>query len=506
MSSYHIQGAVPLESPAYIPRGFEGEIIENIMSNRWVLLLGPRQHGKTTSLIRVQENLNNNGTFAILVDLQALPLIETYEDIISSFYLRLSNAVGFDINGLPEGYQAHQMDTCLKLIFSEIKNPVVILIDEAGGITNNDYRNAFFGQIRAISNQKGTETPGSLLRRLNFVFAGSFIPELLVNDNNSPFNVCETVYTEDLTLDEAISLQSGIEGDENTDYVRQAFELVGGHPYLLQFILDRVSSVSELDKGAVYDEAVTLLKNGHNNHFDSVFSRIIEDPELIDMVSNIASGGSLPIEPGNYRFAYLQVLGIAKKEGDVNLVFRNSLYREFVENSSQLMGIDIPVANPSPLVESEESSFDFMLDANLKEISFSLETGAIRAHNSNNFRLSLVGFGAALEGILIDYLSSIENDVLDSAETSAQVLEGFNQSEMPRRPETWRFATLLNVTNNVDASVRIINPSQSLRTWRNYIHPGVVIQDYIPEGELGPESGQALHMLAQVKRDLSRRQ
>ena len=249
-----------------------------------------------------------------------------------------------------------------------------------------------------------------------------------------------------------------------------------------------------------------MLKNGHNNHFDSVFSRIIEDPELIDMVSNIASGGSLPIEPGNYRFAYLRVLGIAKKEGDVNLVFRNSLYREFVENSSQLMGIDIPVANPSPLVESEESSFDFMLDANLKEISFSLETGAIRAHNSNNFRLSLVGFGAALEGILIDYLSSIENDVLDSAETSAQVLEGFNQSEMPRRPETWRFATLLNVTNNVDASVRIINPSQSLRTWRNYIHPGVVIQDYIPEGELGPESGQALHMLAQVKRDLSRRQ
>ncbi len=47
----HLQGPVPLGHESYIERPFELKLIRELQAGRWVLFLGPRQHGKTSALV-----------------------------------------------------------------------------------------------------------------------------------------------------------------------------------------------------------------------------------------------------------------------------------------------------------------------------------------------------------------------------------------------------------------------------------------------------------------------
>jgi predicted AAA+ superfamily ATPase len=76
MSNFHTQGAVPLDSPAYVEREFERNVIQNVFNARWVLVLGPRQHGKTTGLIRVNNYLEHSGFLSAFVDFQGLVALQ----------------------------------------------------------------------------------------------------------------------------------------------------------------------------------------------------------------------------------------------------------------------------------------------------------------------------------------------------------------------------------------------------------------------------------------------
>lgn len=67
-----------------------------------------------------------------------------------------------------------------------IKLDISTLIDEAPSIANDNFRNVFYGQIRAISTARAAAQPESLPRRVRFIFSGTFQPETLVNSVNSP--------------------------------------------------------------------------------------------------------------------------------------------------------------------------------------------------------------------------------------------------------------------------------------------------------------------------------
>ena len=64
---------------------------------------------------------------------------------------------------------------------------MVILIDEASNLKDDDWRNSFYGQLRAIANDRAIAKDGDIARRLRFVFAGTFRPEsLLVSQSMKP--------------------------------------------------------------------------------------------------------------------------------------------------------------------------------------------------------------------------------------------------------------------------------------------------------------------------------
>src|SRR4051794_32540336 len=68
-----VGGVVPPDNPTYRVRRFEETCLRLLTAGDWVTLLGPRQHGKSSGLVRIAQALEDNGVRAALVDLQAFP-------------------------------------------------------------------------------------------------------------------------------------------------------------------------------------------------------------------------------------------------------------------------------------------------------------------------------------------------------------------------------------------------------------------------------------------------
>ncbi|NWG76016.1 MAG: AAA-like domain-containing protein [Rubrivivax sp.] len=99
MNTYHLQGAVPLNSNAYIERPFEKIVLQEVLAGKWVLLLGPRQHGKTTGLIRIKKLLLEAGLFCVLIDLQSMPPCSDYGAVVGWFSDRVAEMLGSKTTG-----------------------------------------------------------------------------------------------------------------------------------------------------------------------------------------------------------------------------------------------------------------------------------------------------------------------------------------------------------------------------------------------------------------------
>ena len=377
--------------------------------------------------------------------------------------------------------------------------PVVVMIDEASSISDDSWRNAFFGQLRAIANRQAAASADDLLVRLRFVFIGTFRPETLVNPNNSPFNVCNRILTDDVTMDQAVELWRRVSDDPAPDLVERIYALVGGQPYLLQLMYSLVLGVGVEQRDRAFDEAVEYLESGHDEHFASLFSHVIGSGTLSSTVRSLASGSGLANEPANHDFQYLEVLGLAKVAGSL-LVIRNDLYRRIALASTQLASE--PTGSPPVqfLIPLLESDFAYMADVQLAELAFHTYIGAVASYGAASYRLSLAGFGSSLEAVLIDFLVSLSPNDLSTAVSASGA--SFSRFEDASDPWTFRLVTLFKVAKLVPRIRSQVELSEVVREWRNMIHPAVAARDYLPEEHLRPEAQMASALVCLFCRDL----
>ena len=90
----HLHGPVPLDDPIYAERGFETALVKEVQAGHWVLLLGPRQHGKTSAFLRVRKTLSDHATSTALVDLQKVPPFDTYAQLVTWFANQVAVSLG----------------------------------------------------------------------------------------------------------------------------------------------------------------------------------------------------------------------------------------------------------------------------------------------------------------------------------------------------------------------------------------------------------------------------
>lgn len=501
----YTSGPVPLSSTGdYVTRDFEELMFRHASNREWVLLLGPRQHGKTSALLRIRRQLEAAAFRCAFVDLQTMPPELNFAQLLEWFAHKVASALGHALAQAPQGRQ-DSLEEWLACAIPMPGTPLVIMIDEASMIRDPVVRNAFYGHIRALKSAGAVAEPNEVSSIVQFIFSGTFRPETLVDELNSPFNVCRRLDTDDLTEDKAVELARSSLGREDLDDVaRTIYAEVGGQPHLIQHLLTVAAPHSdpETAKTAV-DAEVNRLREQGSDHIDSIFRVVVQDSGLLKIVGELALNGRMHSDPANMDFRFCVVLGLMRRDGAF-LVFRNALYESVAKRSAQLRPEDVGVPGiASRFYPIDGHSINFITDSQYQEICVAAYNGAVTAINGRSFRLAVVSFGVALEAILLDFLCRQAPSIPAAiAGTSGQQRPTFNNHEDRNNPETWRLVNLMKVARAMDGVRGRLDIPESLREMRNFVHPVLMRQNYIPEPQLEPEAVGAGALIAMVMRDI----
>lgn len=487
----HLQGPVPLDDPDYAERAFETMLVREVQAGNWVLLLGPRQHGKTSAFLRLRRVLSENATISVLVDLQRLPPFGAYSQLITWFATQVAAGVGREI----DIRETDDLATALAQALPGGSAPVVILIDEASNISDDGWRNAFFGQLRAISSERATANDDHIAKRLRFVFAGTFRPERLVAEANSPFNICERIDTVDLVQADVERLAASAGLADPAGAAAQIFAAVGGQPYLNQRLIQAAMGVDDWS-GAIQEE-LDRLGEGDTDHISNLFRRVASDESLVSLVTTAVEVGQIAVEAGNDDQRYLVVLGLFQRDRTI-LRFRNRLYAEVAARSPQFARVAAAEVQRAVLFPLDLDAFAALGSPELREIAHSAQRGAVGAYQAASHRIALAGFGTAMEAVMIDFLQRQSVEDLRTAEAACKSRGRYH---VPADPTSWSLGDLMR---GVRALLRLgeLDIPENLREWRNLIHPGACMRAYKPDVELAPEVCTAAGQLQIILRDL----
>jgi hypothetical protein len=218
----------------------------------------------------------------------------------------------------------------------------------------------------------------------------------------------------------------------------------------------------------------------------------------------MATNDRVPNEPADKDYQYLQVLGVAKRDGE-HLVFRNSLYADVAKRSVQLRPEAAEIGGRAGFVHLQEEAFSFVNDAEYKEIALAAYNGGVDCINSGRYRLALVGFGVTLEAILIDWLGRKQAGELAQGLADAVTTAGrniLNNFEVATDSATWRLVNLVRVARELQGIRGQLEIPDSLREMRNLVHPREMKANYLPEPQLEPEAVTAIGQISTVMRDI----
>lgn len=503
----HLSGAVPPDSKAYVTRAFETEAARFLLAQEWVLILGPRQHGKTSALARIKRTLDETGFICAFVDLQKVPPRQTFDQLCGWFASEVAASLGRPRPDRP--LRDDDLVCWLEQVIEPGAARVVIMIDESSAIVDDETRNSFFGQIRAFKTASAMATPDALVSRTLFAFTGTFRPETLVEERNSPFNVCRRLETEDLDRDQITELATEALGAPHPDEEALIFDNVGGQPHLVQYLLDAALRDETGDRLGAIQRRIEKLEIEGGEHTDGLFRMILTDPKLTAMAADAAVAEKLPFKPADIDYKYMTVVGLMRLEGS-DLVFRNSLFRRITEKSVQIRPTEPALLETNQhFIAIEEADLGLIADGELREIAVSAHNGAILCLNARSYRLCMIGCGIALEAILLDWLVRHTPGALATAVASAVREAGrrglFNQFETATDPMTWRLVNLMKVARKLGGVTGRLDLPDSLREMRNFVHPAYMKSSgYNAEGAMVAEGTGSIALLTQVIRDIGK--
>ena len=503
---FHVGGHVPPDSPAYVEREFVTQCFNELARGRWVVLLGPRQHGKSSGLARLLKLLQGADVKSARLSLQGIPKPESYHHLLEWIARKIADQLGVELV-VPEPARKGELDAWLAGALPDEDTPVAVLIDEAAGVHDDEMRSTLYLQLRSLHDERDTPLVRNLGRSFALLFSGTFEPDRLVGDSlTSPFNVCTSIEPQDLTLDDAHTLVRQLEAAQAAPFVERAFGLVGGQPLLLQQLLaaaesgDAVASAEER-----YEAAAHQLLIGNSDHVRSLITAVVSDAPVREIATRVVQddGGAQFVSTPEHQM--LVTLGIARIDGD-RLVPRNSLYGQLSARHPLLSDDDasppgVQIAPPG------SGTFDFVNEPYLRSFAEQMVEGAYTAFNAGHLRLGLIGLGSALEAILIDVLEQVDPAARDAARHAAnQKAPGqlLSNREAPNDPNSWRLVTLVRVADELPSLASSpMQAGHALRELRNFVHPALGRTAGLDESELQSEFEVAQGLLKVLLRELS---
>ncbi|MFN8484276.1 MAG: AAA-like domain-containing protein [Anaerolineae bacterium] len=339
---YTIGGTVQSGTSRYIERRADADLLRLCRSGEFAYVLTARQMGKSSLMMRTAERLAAEGIRAVQIDLSLIGAHVDAEAWYFGLIFEMRRQLRLKTDVL-EWWQAHaslgltQRFTLFLegVVLGEIKEPIVIFVDEIDTTLSLDFTDDFYAAIRGLYMAR-PEKPA--LNRLSFVLMGVATPSDLISDpRRTPFNIGHRVELTDFTLDEALPLAEGLNlpPDQAREVLRWVLNWTGGHPYLTQRLCQAVADqpqqtwkeadVTALAR-AVFMEAAT--EQDHNVQFvRDMLTRRAPDPLGVLTTYKTVRRGRPPVPDEEHSIAksHLKLSGVVKRERE-DLRVRNRIY------------------------------------------------------------------------------------------------------------------------------------------------------------------------------------
>jgi|GEM_PF-878299 len=337
-----VGGTVRSDSPSYVKRPADDELLDLALAGRFCYVLTPRQMGKSSLMIRAARHLQQQGVRTALVDLTKIGLVT-----VDQWYLNLLTDLkeSFGLSVDLDAWWLHHAglgpvraftNFLRDVVLTEIEEQVVIFIDEIDTTLRLPFSDDFFAAIRAMYNARA-EDP--VFKRLTFVLFGVATPSDLIKDRaRAPFNIGQAIDLDDFSRDHTRALQQGLKdiySDQGEAIFNRIYYWTNGHPYLTQKLCLAAaelsgngpvneSSVDELVEQLFLSEAAR--KESNLQFIQDSVQTSPQRRELLTLYRQIYSGKKVAENERSVAQNQLKLFGLVRVENGL-LKLRNEIYR-----------------------------------------------------------------------------------------------------------------------------------------------------------------------------------
>ena len=384
---FKVGGALTDDDAAiYITRQAEREIINGLSKMEYLLIIEPRQQGKTSLINFLIRYPEAHKPILIYIDISAIDRA-TQERFYGSLYARLVEQLdGIYINQIniaaPINHvQWRSLLSSLAHIIKAKQTKLVISLDEIG--TPMPDAIGFFSVLRDLYNSRQAEPH---LKCLTFILVGAFNPRDLIDDLQiSPFNVAKRIRLPDFTLQQVWGLISTFPTTKNqVDLIAaRIYYWTDGQPYLTQRICSYIKSDSSLID---IDGAIDRFRREDDNHIPQLLNHIRCNDPLRLYLRRILAGEKIKFYPSENQYqSQLEILGIIKADNNGYCVIRNRIYIQSLL-SSNLFGEEI---SSDDMLENQTNTEENVQESMISEGNSITTILFLAADPTNESRLRL---------------------------------------------------------------------------------------------------------------------
>jgi predicted ATPase/WD40 repeat protein/GAF domain-containing protein/tRNA A-37 threonylcarbamoyl transferase component Bud32 len=355
---YQVGGSMSMDAPYYVVRSADFQLYNALKQGKFCYILNARQMGKSSLMVRMIHNLQQQGYRCTAIDLTRI----SNENITpEQWYKGLAVELwqGFDLFdrvNLKTWWNERQ-DLSLIQRFSQFieevllvetraednlsQPPIVIFFDEIDSVLSLNFAvDDLFALIRSCYNQRSINQE---YRRLTFALLGVATPSNLISDRQqTPFNIGQAIQLEGFKLHEAQPLQVGLQSKTSNPQLllEEVLAWTNGQPFLTQKLcqLIRSDSVSvptnNLAKWIEQFVRTHVIKNWQSQdepeHLKTIRNRLLSNEQkigfLLVMYQQILQRGFIATD-NSIEQQELMLSGLIIKQRG-NLIVRNRIYQE----------------------------------------------------------------------------------------------------------------------------------------------------------------------------------
>jgi DNA-binding response OmpR family regulator len=340
---FHDKGTLRPDSPSYVERQADCELLESLLQREWCYVLTSRQMGKSSLMVRTAHKLRDSGVSVVVIDLTAVGQNVTPEQWYDGLLSRIGRALRLE-DEFEDFWSRHERLGPVQRLFTAIREvalkhhprPLAIFVDEVDAVRSLPFKtDEFFAAIRECYNQRAEDAE---LSRLSFCLLGVANPGDLVRDAQAtPFNIARKIELTDFTPEEASVLADGLGRDPELgrELLGRIFHWTKGHPYLTQRLCRSLAAEKEICQTKQVDalcRRLFLTPKAREEDDNLAFVRRwllsteVDRSKLLSVYSDIRGRlKRIKHDEANPILSTLRLAGIVRLENDY-LTVRNRIY------------------------------------------------------------------------------------------------------------------------------------------------------------------------------------